>query len=122
MTGKLAVHELALTESIIAACRERADGAPVLRVTVEVGRLTCVMPEALRLCFEACSAGTELEAATLEIVATPGRARCRDCGRDVMLDHVLAACACGSVNLTVPQGGDRLCVRSMELGESLMEE
>ncbi len=116
------MHELALTESIIAACRDRAAGARVLRVTVEVGQLTCVMPEALRFCFEACSAGTELAGAALEIVATPGRARCRDCGRDVTLDHVLAACVCGSVNLTEPVGGDRLCVRSMELGETAMEE
>jgi len=112
------MHELALTRSIIEACSGRARGARVLRVTVEVGKLTCVMPEALRFCFGACIGGTELEGAELEIINTAGRARCGDCGRDVVLDDLLATSDCGSVNLTGHQGGDRLSVRSMEIDDA----
>lgn len=111
------MHELALTQSIVEACRARSNGAPVLRVTVEVGKLTCVMPEALRFCFRSCTGGTELEGAELEIMHCAGRARCGDCGRDVVLEDWLATCECGSVNLTEHVGGDRLRVRSMEVDD-----
>ena len=113
------MHELALTRSIIDACSERAGGAPVIRVTVEVGCLTCVMPEALRFCFDACKADTALAGAHLEIIETPGHARCRDCGRAVKVTQIVATCPCGSARLTAPEGGDRLRVRTMELEDLL---
>lgn len=109
------MHELALTRNLIEVCSQQAQGARILRVTVEVGRLTCVMPEALRFCFEACRVGTALADAELEIIMTPGRARCRDCGEEVELDELLADCGCGSVNLTEWRGGDALRIRSMEV-------
>ncbi|EAR22166.1 hydrogenase maturation nickel metallochaperone HypA/HybF [Nitrococcus mobilis] len=109
------MHELALTRSLIEVCSQQAQGARILRVTVEVGALTCVMPEALRFCFEACSVGTALADAELEIIMTPGWARCRDCGEEVELNELLADCGCGSVNLAEWRGGDALRIRSMEV-------
>jgi hydrogenase nickel incorporation protein HypA/HybF len=109
------VHELSLTRGIVEACSERARGARVIRVTVEVGMLTCVMPEALRFCFEACCADTSLQGAKLEIIRTPGRALCGDCGREVELDNLLATCGCGSMNLEDGSGGDQLRILSMEV-------
>ena len=109
------MHELALTQSIVEVCGARADGARVRRITLEIGTLTCVMPEALRFCFEACSVGTPLAGAELEIIAIPGRARCRECGREVELSDLLAGCDCGSLDLENRRGGDALRIRSMEV-------
>lgn len=109
------MHELALTQRIVEICAERANGARVRRVTLEIGTLTCVMPEALRFCFEACTGGTLLAHAELEIVVTPGWAQCRECGREVELSDLLAACGCGSVTLENRRGGDALKIRSMEV-------
>jgi hydrogenase nickel incorporation protein HypA/HybF len=61
------VHELALTESIVTMIESRLGTARVVRVRLEVGRLTAVLPEALRFAFVACTEGTPLEGAKLEI-------------------------------------------------------
>ncbi len=112
------MHELAVTESIVEACSEHAGGARVLRVTLEIGTLSCVMPDALRFCYEVAVVGTPLEGSELEIIHIPARSRCRDCGTTVIMDDLLALCACGSANLERPRGGDQLKIRSMEIEEA----
>ena len=47
---------------------QRAGEARVHRLTLVIGRLSGVMPDALRFCFDICSEGTVLEGATLEII------------------------------------------------------
>ena len=108
------MHELSITQAIVEACSERAAGARVVRVTVEVGRLTCVVPDALRFCYDVCTEGTVLEGSELEIVAVPGRARCRACGAEVEVDDLLTPCDCGSHDLRYVAGED-LRIKEMEL-------
>jgi hydrogenase nickel incorporation protein HypA/HybF len=115
------VHELSVAQSIVEVCSERAEGVRVLRVTVEVGTLSCVMPEALRSCYEIAAQGTALEGSELEIIRIPARSRCRDCGADIDVYDLLGGCACGSLNLTRPEGGDGLRIRSMEIAEDVAE-
>jgi hydrogenase nickel incorporation protein HypA/HybF len=108
------MHELSITQSIVEACAARAGGARVGRVTLEVGRLTCVMPEALRFCYDACTEGTGLEGSELEIIEISGRGRCRACGDEVALDDLLSPCGCGSYDLELIAGED-LRIKEMEL-------
>ena len=79
------MHELAITEDILAIVTRHADGARVTRIVLEIGKLTAVLPDAVRFCFEACAPGTVAEGARLEIIETPGRARCRQCGAEMTL-------------------------------------
>jgi hydrogenase nickel incorporation protein HypA/HybF len=109
------VHELSLVQSIVEACSEKAGSARVLRVTLEVGKLSCVMPEALTFCYEVCTRGTVLEGSELEIIPVPGRAVCRACGQRVELHHLLDACRCGSIVFDEQEGGDDLKIKSMEV-------
>lgn len=108
------MHELSLTQSIVDACSERAAGARVARVTLEIGRLTCVTPEALRFCYALCAEGTSLEGSTLEILEIAGRARCRACAAEIDLDDLLQPCGCGSYDLTC-LAGEELLIKEMEL-------
>lgn len=108
------MHELSITRSIVAICSERAMGAQVRRVTVEVGKLSAVMPESLKFCFDVCTRGTLLEGARLDIVETPGRARCNACGDEVELARPAGRCACGSADLRLI-GGEELNIREMEV-------
>lgn len=112
------MHELSVTQSIVEACNERAAGARVLRVTLEVGTLSCVMPDALRFCYDVVTEGTSLQGSTLEILRVPGFSHCRDCGAEVRMDDMLCTCRCGSVNLERPRGGDQLRIKSMEIEEA----
>lgn len=109
------MHELSLVQGVVEVCSEKAGGARVLRVTLEVGKLSCVMPEALQFCYEVCAQGTPLEGSELEIIQVPGRALCRACGQRVELHHLLDACRCGGVVFDEQEGGDDLKIKSMEV-------
>jgi hydrogenase nickel incorporation protein HypA/HybF len=108
------VHELSITQKIVSIVSEHAQGAPVKRVSLEIGKLSAVAPDAIRFCFDVCSKGTEMEQAELEIIETPGRGRCRDCGREIKMDDCLEPCACGSHRIEWT-GGRELHIKELEL-------
>lgn len=112
------MHELSVTQGIVDACSERAAGARVIRVTLEIGTLSCVLPDSLRFCYDVAIEGTPLGGSELEIIRIPAQSRCRDCGKDVEMEDMLSRCACGSVNLERPRGGDELNIKSMEIEEA----
>ncbi|MGZ4505995.1 MAG: hydrogenase maturation nickel metallochaperone HypA/HybF [Blastococcus sp.] len=111
------MHELAITQSVVAAVTERTGSAPVVSVRLRVGRLAGVVPDAMRFCFELVSAGTPLEGAVLEFEQPEGRARCRACGADFVLADLLLLCDCGSADVEVVSGRE-LAVASVVLGDS----
>ena len=108
------MHELAITESIVEGVTEHVNGARVIRVMLEIGRLSGVVPDALRACFDICAEGTPLEGAALEIDEIPGRAQCRDCQAKIELHDTIALCTCGSANLAI-SGGRELKIREVEV-------
>jgi hydrogenase nickel incorporation protein HypA/HybF len=112
------MHEMTVTRHILDTCRERAGNARVRRVTLEIGVLTCIMPDTLKFCYLVAAEGTNLEGSELEIIRTRGRTRCRDCGALVPVADVLSSCGCGSFNLDPPQGGDELRIKSMDIEEA----
>jgi hydrogenase nickel incorporation protein HypA/HybF len=107
------MHELSLATAVVEACEERAAGARVLRVRLEVGQLAAVLPDALRFCFDVCAKGTAVEGAELEILETPGRAVCNACGAEVALSSPFGCCDCGGLLRVVT--GNELRVKDMEI-------
>jgi hydrogenase nickel incorporation protein HypA/HybF len=108
------VHELGLAQEIVDVVSETVGTDRVARVVLEVGALALVLPDALRFCFDLATADTPLEGAELEIVETPGRARCRDCGGDVALTRPFGRCACGSSDLDW-LSGEELRIKTVEV-------
>ena len=108
------MHELAITQSVVEAVTERTGDARVARVRVRVGRLSGVVPDAMRFCFELVTAGTPLEGAALDIERPEGRGRCRSCGDALALADLILLCPCGSADVEV-LGGRELAVASVEL-------
>jgi hydrogenase nickel incorporation protein HypA/HybF len=112
-TGR--VHELAIAESMVDAIRARIGSRRVRRVQVDVGRLSCVEPEAIRFCFDLCARGTTVEGASLEINDVPGRGRCSECGAaDLELTGPLPLCRCGSACVEILDG-TQLRIRAVEV-------
>jgi hydrogenase nickel incorporation protein HypA/HybF len=109
------MHELGITQEILAIVSEHAHGGRVRRVVLEIGKLSAILPDSVRFCFELCSEGTAAEGAELEIIETPGSARCRDCGATVSLDRPLGTCSCGSSDLDW-LSGEELRIKEMEVG------
>ena len=108
------MHELSITRSVVAICAENCNGARVTRVTLEIGKLSAVMPDAVRFCFDICAKATAVEGASLEIIEVPGVAHCLDCEGDVELDDLVGRCTCGSRNLKLVSGSE-LKIREMEV-------
>ena len=108
------MHELSIAQSIVEMVCERAGEARVHRLTLVIGKLSAVMPDALRFCFDVCAEGTVLQGAALEIIEPRGRGRCPDCGREQDMTSLFDACACGAAGLDCI-GGDELRIKEMEM-------
>ena len=108
------MHELGIIQEVLDVVTEHARGARVKRVVLEIGKLTAVLPDAVRFCFDVCSAGTVAEGAKLEVVETPGQARCRSCGSHMVFENAFACSRCGSFDLDWLAGME-LTIRELEL-------
>ena len=108
------MHELGITQEIIDIAVARAEGAKVRRLVIEIGKLSAVLPDAVRFCFEVCREGTLLAEAELEILEPAGLARCRQCQADVVLERPFGRCTCGNSDLDW-LSGDQLCIKEMEV-------
>ena len=108
------MHELSITQSVVDAVTRRMGDARVQRVRLEVGKLSGLVPDAVRFCFEMVAAGTTCEGALVEIDEPCGHARCRTCGAVFDTADVLVLCACGSADVAV-EGGRELRIREVEV-------
>ena len=100
------MHELSLTRNIVSIVTEKAQGAKVSQVTLEIGKFSAVLPDALQFCFDLVTKGTVAEGAELEIIETPGIGKCRTCGNQFELPHMFSPCACGSTNISRVSGSE----------------
>lgn len=108
------MHELGLTQDIVEVVSEKAAGHRVHRIVLEIGRLSAVLPDTIRFCFDICAEGTAAEGAQLDIIETPGRARCRRCAGEVTLERAFGRCNCGCTDLDW-LSGDELKIKEMEI-------
>ena len=108
------MHELGITQEIVEICCRRSEGARVTRIVLEIGKLSCVLPDAVRFCFDLCAEGTAVEGARLEILEPLGAARCRECGKLVELSTPLGQCECGGTDLEWISG-EELKIKEMEV-------
>ncbi len=103
------MHELAITEGIVAAVTEKLPATKIALVRLEIGALSGVVADSVRFCFDLVTEGTPLEGASLEITEPTARCRCRDCGREFSPeagDGPIALCPCGSADVDVMSGAD----------------
>jgi hydrogenase nickel incorporation protein HypA/HybF len=111
------MHELGITQNIVAIAKEYARGFPVIRLTLEIGCLSAVLPDAIRFCFDVCCQGTILEGSRLEIIEIPGLGKCRQCGAEFFLEQPFGICdRCESRDLEIIQGTE-LRIKEMEVEE-----
>jgi hydrogenase nickel incorporation protein HypA/HybF len=110
------MHELGITQNIVAIVTEHAEGKKVRRVVLEIGKLSAIMPDAVQFCFDICTQGTVLEGSRLEIREIPGLAQCQQCGAEIVLDKPFGICKCGSVQLNLITG-EELKIKEIEIEE-----
>lgn len=110
------MHELSLTQNLIAIAEEharRAGGTAIREIVVEVGELSGAIPEALEFAFDACSKGTLAEGAILTIRQVAGHGRCIVCAAEAACHALTAVCpVCGALAFELDAGRE---LRVLEL-------
>ncbi len=107
------MHELGITRNIVAIVAEHAGDSRVKRVGLEIGKLSAIMPDAIRFCFDICSKDTVLEGAFLDIREIAGVGRCDSCHEEFPMDQPFGRCDCGSAHIS--------CIAGLELNIKEME-
>ena len=102
------MHELSIASALVdqlteLALREHAER--VLSVTIAVGCLSGVDPEALKMAFPLAADGSSSADATLITRWMPARLRCRRCKRETVSDEPVFQCEhCGAQELDLTAG------------------
>ncbi len=113
------MHELSITCSIVELAAEAAKGRKVQRVTIEIGKLSGVLPDAIVFCFSEVAKGTLVEGANLDIREIDARARCMACEEEFVTPSMLTVCSCGSLRFERLKG-EELNIKSIELEEEVV--
>lgn len=111
------MHELSITQHIVAIACEHAGSRRVRAVRVRIGRLTGIDVRAVRFCFDLCAEGTLAEGSRLEIDEVPGAARCSQCQREIALELPLGVCPCEQAAWLERTSGDELVVTELEVDD-----
>jgi len=103
------MHEMSLCEGVLRIVQEQAklqNFSRVRKVWLEIGEFSCAVPDSMALCFEAITAGTLADGATLEMINVPGKGRCRKCAAEFAMNKRYDACPeCGAFGIEVVEGG-----------------
>ena len=114
------MHELSLTQGIVEAITARLGERRVVMVRLEIGKLSGVVVDSVRFCFDLVVAGTSVDGARLEIVEPGGWARCRDCAVEFATDDPILLCPCGSSDIEV-LAGTELLIKAVQLAPGEVE-
>ncbi len=102
------MHELSLTQNLIELAEEharRAGASAIKSITVKIGALSGVIPEAMEFAFDVCCQGTLAQGATLGILHVPAIGRCRQCTTESSMTSLIDSCPeCGGFVLDILQG------------------
>lgn len=103
------MHELGLSEGLLATVVGVAGDRTVTRVRVSIGALQRVVPDSLEFGFRLVAEGTVAESARLEVSHLPVRVRCSACGVESRSDEEPIGCpACGAGTIEMLSGAEVL--------------
>jgi len=119
------MHEMAIVQSIMNIVEEQArlyHAKRIVRVCLEFGALTGVLPTAVSFAFEILSKDGPAEGAQLDITIIPIKAVCLECSKEMVLEQYSPFCpVCASPALKIIEGRDEMRIASLEIEESSPE-
>jgi len=112
------MHELGLMQNIVDTVQDYArknNVRKVVKVMLEVGQVSGVVPESLEFCFEVCTKQTMLEGARLEIERIAAVGTCKTCGEGFdLLTHSFSCPKCGGIDWEMVSGRE-LIIKGLEV-------
>lgn len=118
-----AMHEMTIAIRIVeissSAIPAHLRGSAVEAVNVQIGKMTAVVPDSLRYCFDIVSRDSAVSGAELRIEEVPVRVVCLACGETSLIEAPPFACSgCGSRDAEAVSGRE-LSVTSIELADEV---
>ena len=113
------MHELSIAQEIIDIVEQSASGKieSVTSVRVKLGKLSNVLADSLRFCFEALVSSTPMKNAKLEILEIPITVLCNKCGVTSEINGFEYFCAnCSSSDIKV-ETGNEMHIAAIELSD-----
>jgi Zn finger protein HypA/HybF involved in hydrogenase expression len=112
------VHELSLALALYDLAMEHVPPGHSLRgVTIKVGPMRCVEPEAMQMAWASVVAVQGVSQASLYCRMSPWQLRCPRCDRRWEDASLESTCTCGC-EVPTPAGDDELTLISIEVDES----
>ena len=112
------MHELGIMQNIITSVQQYADDneiTEIVKVIVEVGQISGVVPESLEFCFGVCAKDTVLEGSRLEIERVAAIGRCKECGEEFnLMENDFTCPSCSGVEWDVVSGRE-LVIKGLEV-------
>lgn len=102
------MHELGLMKNLVDTIQTYAQKnglLNVVKVRLEVGKFSGIVPEALEFCFDFCVKDTVLEGALLEIERVPATGKCKSCLTTFdLFDNDFSCPLCGAADWELISG------------------
>jgi len=109
------MHELSITQSIVEDIAERLGDTRVTKVRLEIGRLSGIVVDSIRFCFDLVAEGTTLEGARLVVEQPTGQVSCPFCEIQFETSDPIVLCPdCGTSEVIVLAGRE-LRIKSVEV-------
>ena len=112
------MHELAIAQSLLDIVEDEArahNGVRVTKIRLRIGKLSSVVPDALRGAFEMLTRGGIAEDASLEIEEVPVSIRCHQCAEAFSTEEPFLVCpSCEGSDVELVAGRE-LELQSMEI-------
>lgn len=113
------MHEMGVAMQIIeiaeASIPDDMTQSRIQRVNLKVGKLSAIVVDSLRFCFEVATKDTALEGAELVIDEIPVEAQCNDCGVRWMIESPVFVCHhCQGTQIELLSGRE-LDIESIEI-------
>jgi hydrogenase nickel incorporation protein HypA/HybF len=113
------MHEMGIAMQIVeiatASIPEHLKNSRVQGVYLKIGKLSSVVPDSLRFCFDIVSKDSAIAGAVLYIEEIPVTARCKSCENHWTIDGPAFSCPrCGSGTIDLTSGQE-LDISSIEL-------
>ncbi len=115
------MHEMGIAMQVVeiaaASIPEQLKGSRVQGVYLKIGKLSSVVPDSLRFCFDIVSKDSAIAGATLYIEEIPVTARCKSCDHSWTIEGPAFSCPqCGSGTIELTSGQE-LDIASIEIEE-----
>lgn len=102
------MHELAVTESLLATVIQFAEenqASKVTDITLSIGALSSIIDDSVQFYWNHISKNTIAEEAKLHFNRIPATLRCLDCDTEFILEDELVPCPnCDSIHLNIIAG------------------